>query len=318
MYNKERKEEYIEYHKAKFLDESKKDSGLAQRIFIQISDYEEMLDKDCCNFTVSEIITYYKSLYSKSLEYLLNVNSQLRKYTAWFQEKSLLSDNQNHYEEIDADILLKCVNTELNKIRMVTRKELLKKIEVIRNPCDQFVILGLFEGIGGPNFTEFFDIGENNFKDDSIVLNTGRVIPISQKLIDIGKESIKTYEYEIITEHTESKVQYRKFNENDKTVIKTPNRKTGIGDDSDPQLQHQRIYSKVMRMKKIHGEQAFTPNTLITSGLIEKIREVMKNKNLSIQKALKDEDVTKIYNKTINANLFALKYGNYIKSLEKD
>lgn len=316
MYNEDIKLEFIDYNDKNNLT---MENGFLPRLFNQVSYYEEKLNKDCCNFTITEIIAYYKSLYSISLEYLMNVNSQFRKYADWYQkEKTDLIDNQNHYQEIDKDLLMTCVNTKLNKMRMVTRKDLLKKISLLRNPSDKFIILGLFEGIGGDNFKEFFDITENSFGKNSITLNTGRTIPISQKLIDIGKESIEEYTYEIATKHSEAGYQVRNFNENDKTVIKIPVRKTFVGDDNDPQLQHQRIYSRVIRMKKLYGEEVFTPSTLIQSGLIEKVREVMKNKNLSINKALKDKEVTDIFNKTISASRFVLKYGDYIKSLEEE
>ena len=57
--------------------------------------------------------------------------------------KSLLKDNQNHYNEITPDLLITCINSGLAQASIVTRDELCDIIDHMDNACDAFFILAL-------------------------------------------------------------------------------------------------------------------------------------------------------------------------------
>lgn len=166
---------------------------LIMRTFFNMTkEYEEKLGKDCSCFTTKEILNMYSAYTTRSWEYLLNFNSQLKIYTAWCIKESLVPDNQNHYEEIDKNDLFNCLNLGLKKNMILTRKELEKNISHIPNVSDQFLCLALFEGIGGVGFIDFYELKKSNFHDNIVEVN-GRKLEVSSMLFERAMESADEY-----------------------------------------------------------------------------------------------------------------------------
>ena len=62
-------------------------------------------NKDCSEFTVAEIINFYKSLCSTSFYTMKNTNGFLKAYTSYCIKNNLVKDGQNHYTEISDELL---------------------------------------------------------------------------------------------------------------------------------------------------------------------------------------------------------------------
>ena len=79
--------------------------------------------------------------------------------------------------------------TEINKVlfdmRIVKREDVLQWISTIKNPRDQFIILGLFEGIRGKDNIELSLLKPSDVKGNEVTLYGGRKIIISDKNFDI-------------------------------------------------------------------------------------------------------------------------------------
>lgn len=137
MYNEELKQRYIREKRETTI------IGLnfLERQFINIAGYEEELGKDLSNFTTPEIIEYYKILGSRSLESLIVINSQYSMYTQWCLQQNLVLDSQNHYLEMNNDILLQCLNQTIIDKSIVTREEFLDLIHQLPNYRDQFIFI---------------------------------------------------------------------------------------------------------------------------------------------------------------------------------
>lgn len=188
FYNNEQKERYFAERELSYLK-----IRLIMRTFFNITSfYENKYEKDCSNFTSEEILNMYAGCYTRSWEFLLNFNSQLKIYTAWCIKENLVKDNQNHYEEIDKNDMFSCLNHGLKENMIITRKELERELMQFPNVSDQFLVLAFFEGIGGPGYIDFYQLEVSQFKGNKLKLR-GREIEVSTMLVERAMEAAEEY-----------------------------------------------------------------------------------------------------------------------------
>ena len=113
--------------------------------FRHVSEQEEELGKDLCNFNLYDIVEYYKIMNQTSLEYLTVLNSQFSMYTQWCLQENLVDDNQNHFFEVNIEILKNCLNKAIIDKRMIDRSQICEWCDSLPNPSDAFILLSLFE-----------------------------------------------------------------------------------------------------------------------------------------------------------------------------
>lgn len=205
MFNEELKNRYIK---------EKRESTIIglnflERQFINISNYEEELGKDLSNFTTPEIIEYYKILGSRSLESLTVINSQYSMYTQWCLQQNLVIDSQNHYLEMNSDILFQCLNQTIIDKSVITREELLNMIYQLPNYRDQFIFLYLFEVGKDKDFFSLTHCKLEDFdKEKKVLYLTGRTPKVSDELIRIAEEADKQDTYYSITQKEIRKITF--------------------------------------------------------------------------------------------------------------
>ena len=188
MYNPERKQQYL-------LEVEQGNLATITAYFKACEPIEEALDKDISCFNAKEIVGYYKSLSTASRLYLSTINSQLSLYTSWCQNNDFLPDRQNHFNEITLDMLEECVNSALITQQYITRERLLQIINENQfvNVSTNFLILAIFEGIGGKNYSEITNLYPEDFSGDEIVLSEYRHFPISKELKKLAIASANEY-----------------------------------------------------------------------------------------------------------------------------
>lgn len=274
FYNNEIKDRYLSERESTY----RKIRDICKVFFNITKEYEEKLGKDCSNFTSTEILNMYSSCSTRSWEQLLNFNSQLKIYTAWCLKEGLVDDFQNHYEELDKRDMYNCLNLGLKKIMIVTRKELEKKIEDFANPSEQFFALALFEGFGGPQYKDFFQLSLEQFTGNTVDLGY-RKLTVSSKLIEKAKEAAETYEK--YNHDGPLKLSYRK---DDPYILKdTCNAYT----DTDTK-NARKILRKITKLEQEYGK-AYGYVGLRNSGRIDMIKRLMKED--------KSDDIRATYNK---------------------
>lgn len=331
MYNEELKRRYIKEKKGS----STLPSNYLECQFNKIGYYEEELNKDVYDFTVYEIVEYYKMLSISSLEVLAVLNSHLSLYTQWCLDQSIVKDNQNHYEEIELETMKKCLNKVLLNKKIVSREQVIDWCEQLPNPKDQLVILGLFEGIKGDGFSEFVNlqpkdvngnkltvtnIHETKYEDgkdkdgkpiykheiDSI---THRVIDVSDKILDYIQDSINTETY------------YACSNIGTKTmplvdrgyVIKYyPNTQ----EDTSEFQKGRVIYNGIARSLSYVGVVGYvSANSIFESGKIHMVKKRAKELCISAKEYVYSEHIKEVENKfncKIVKSNFWLKYEDYL------
>lgn len=281
MYNEKRKAEYIKY--AVTID------AAAERVyntqFAKTYSLEKKYDKDLCDWNVNEILDFYQSLITHSLESLMVLHSLFQRYTTWCLNNLLVKDSQNHFEEIDRHILnAKCVNSSYLKQGIVTREQLLNILsdeDMVRNPYEKFILLGIYEGIGGKGFLDFRNLSMKNIKDNIITL-PNRELKISDELVKLAKLASSEYKYQ--SYGNIAKNSYSSFDEQDERIIK---RKEGCKELSDSGYTHKMIVNLEKIKENNDDLPVFNQSMLFQSGRLEMIRKFMKQDNCEAIVAIK-------------------------------
>lgn len=243
-------------------------------LFQKIAPYETKYEKDCSEFTINEIINFYKSLCSTSFYTMKNTNGFLKAYATYCIKNNLVKDGQNHYDEITDELLNNCLNYVLCNSKIISRKELehlLYNNETwLKNPVDKFIIYALFEGIGGKEFCEIVNMRIEDFRvhEDqeykySVKLCTGREIMVDDRLFYLAEESAETniyYAYEQEREYN--------FTSDPGKIVKQMYNSTSTN------MNPKAIANKLLRLRKFLNCAAISSAALKESGRIDMIKKL--------------------------------------------
>ena len=277
--------------------------------FNKTSKMEEKLNKDLSNFTVYEIVEYYKMLNISSFDTLFVMNSQFSMYTQWCLQKSLVKDNQNHFLEMTLEHLKDCLNKALVNMKIVTKETVLNWVDQLPNPKDQFVLLGLFEGLKGKDFCELSKLRPEDIKGNTAILYTGRDIELSNRLLKIISDCVVEDKYYSITGNG---TKVMPLVDKGFVIKDYPNAR---GDVSDFQL-GRKIYNSITRILNYFDVLNFmTANSIAESGKLHMIKERAKELGMSCKDYIYSnyiEEVEKKFNNKIVRSIFWLKYEDYL------
>ena len=305
LYNPELKIQYIEEKSQEVIISN----NYLECQFNKSFKLENELDKDISNFTVYEIIEYYKMLNSSSLDTLFVMNSQFSMYTQWCLQKSLVKDNQNHFLEMTLEHLKNCLNKALVNMKIVTRETILNWVDQLPNPKDQFVLLGLFEGLKGKDFCELSKLRPEDIKGNIATLCTGREIELSNRLLKIISDCVVEDKYYSISG---SGTKVMPLVDKGFVIKDYPNAR---GDVSDFQL-GRKIYNSISRILNYFDVCEFmTANSIAESGKLQMIKEKAKELNMTCKDYIYSNyiiEVEKKFNSKIVRSIFWLKYDDYL------
>lgn len=189
FYNQEKKTEYINTYP----DYAQ---VIYNRIFNLSKPLEESLGKDIKDFNKEELLDFYSYCNVSSPSVLKNMHSALIKY------KTDSNTITQEIFEINSDILRRRVNKVAIRSKLITREDLLQGIrksedEELFNYSDAFIVLAMFEGMGGKNYEEIWKLNISDFffreKQFYAKLCTGREIKVSDKLYYYAEKSTNTF-----------------------------------------------------------------------------------------------------------------------------
>lgn len=305
MYNQEFKKRYEE-EKRTYTTISK--YGLTS-VFNKTASFEEELCKDVSNFTTYEIINMYKTLDFKTLDYLAITNSSLVGYTQWCIEQGLVKDFQNHYLEIDRQTMQSVLNIVATKNKIVTREQVLMWCGQLPNPSDAFCLLGVFEGVKGSGYLELTYAKVGDFKDNEFTSYEGRIIKVSDELIQYAKESDVTLEYHSISNTMSKKAT---LVDNGRVLKGYP---TFRGEET-PAILRRRIQSRLARIfEYLHINDWMTGYDIRVSGIIHMIKKRSKELDLSYEQYIRGQGIKEIkeqYDYRLVPSTFLMKYEEYL------
>ena len=306
MYNEERKREYIQIAKK---NNVQLEVALNAR-FNETAPMEEKLGKDLCEWTVPEILNYYKSLVSRSLETLIVMHSGFNQYAKWCLANLFMEDSQNHFDEIDREILnSECVNKGYLDYGIVTRQELLNLLrnKEIANVSEKFLLLAIFEGVGGKGFSDFLELTMDDFTGNKLNL-PGRVITVSEELKNLAQKSSETYEY-----NQGPLVRWqRHFDPTDTRILKVIE-----GSNLHPELKtfRHRLKVRLLKIQEEYNEPAFNNTMLFESGRLEMIRNFIKEDKTSAIVAIKqhDDEIANQYGRIYARERYVDKWAKFLE-----
>ncbi len=312
MYNEKRKETFIkEFTMEK--STGKRNQTPKQVLinrFTETAQFEMDLNKDVCEWTVPEILDFYKSRVTRSLESLMMIHSHLNMYTQWCLTNAMIPDSQNHFTEIDREILnQQCVNSAYLDKGIVDRAGAIKltKNPKILNEYERFLILALFEGIGGKGYSDFEALTMDNFKGDMVEL-PGRTIKVSYELINLAKASAEVYEYRLYG----GVDRIMNYETSDKKIIKSkPNKKEGA---SATAFLHT-MSVNIKRLKEECDTPAISSSMLFESGRLQMIRDFMVKDNIDAETAIKSyhEEISNQYGPIYAKARYLDKWNKYLE-----
>lgn len=291
MYNEAIKRRYIEENKYRNLNLERQ----CEILFNRCEPYEERLKKDIACFSMPEIIECFKGFNTVSLESLMNAKSQYKIYTDWCISVKDLSFNaelgyQNHFREINTEMLKRCLNYYLKTKRVITRDYILNNWDVLLNPSEKFIILGLFEGIGANTkvaYQDFDMLTINNFNPETHKLHIrDRVIDFSNELYEVAKEAADTFEN--IVYNKNGNEMHIKLMPDDYGIIVKPACNARSVD------YRNILIKKMQKIKDAFGNYMINLQTLKESGRIDMVNRLVAG-GMNIEAAFMDKRVVTTY-----------------------
>lgn len=305
MYNQELKERYRK-EKESYTTVS---AYYFSSLFKRTEPFEEQLDKDISNFTTYEIINMYKTLAIMSLDTIVTMNSNLSMYTQWCIQENLVNDYQNHFLEINREMMASFVNKLAMDKKVVSREQVLDWCQQLPNPSDSFCLLGLFEGIRGGGYLELALAKIEDFHDDIFIAYNGREIKVSSTLIDYAEQSNETLDYQSISQNMAKEVT---LIDNGRIIKDYPNVRRS---ESLPILRR-RTQSRLARIFDYMGILEYmNGNDIRMSGVVEMINSRCKELEISGKDyvyGIGIEEIKKQYDFKVIPSVFMDKFGEYL------
>ena len=306
MYNEERKKRFIQYK----TENAKYDNYFIKGVLSKMEPFEEDLNKDACNFTTAEIENAYKTLNFVSSNSISMFNSVNSSYTSWCFLNGYVFDVQNHYGEFTVARLGELINKYIRDAKIVDREKVLNWCWQLPNASDKFLLLGLFEGIGGRDYINFTDLVKSdiNIDDCTIDLADRGKVKFSKELCYLGLDAAEEQDYYTLKSNGERIV---KMIRSDK-VIKD---NTNARDNPTQFRKGRRIYSWIKRVFVFLGIDAvFKPGDISDSGIIYYINEQSKELNISGEKFLRNNEdkIREQFGRNIRWNNFYRLYKDFL------
>ena len=262
-YNEALKERYLTYRESQNLQIRR----AMRPIFTYTKPFEERWEKDCSCFTRAEIGEMYSTLIAHSWASLIQMTSQLAIYTTWCMSQNLVTDNQNHYSELSKEDLKQYISSALKDSLVLSRKDLEEIIKDFPNVSDQFLAIAIFEGWGGLEFSDFYQMSMDNFDfKENILTSNGRTMETSSLLRDLAEASSEEYD-----KYSHEGMLKRGYKKDDVSIIKDA---SNAGESSIARNQR-KIYMRLYALEEEYGK-ALGYNALRNSGRIDLVNKFLK------------------------------------------
>lgn len=183
-------------------------SHFLENLFVKSAPFEASFGKDISEFTLSEIMEFYKFIDAYSLESLALMNSNYSMYTTWALAETLVTDGQNHFLEVGNDIMTECLNSSLFENTIISREEFERCADTLPNYTDRFALYAIFEGIGGKQFEEITKMRLSDINENEVHLCSGRTMTVPTKFVEIAQMAAEEEVYK--SYNSERKHTYRK------------------------------------------------------------------------------------------------------------
>lgn len=235
--------------------------------------FEELYNKDLCNFSTEELESFIDSLDSPSINLIRVYLTPIKGYIDFAIEQGYVESKINYVDKILTCNLERFINTIKRDSKYLTKKELDEIVDNCVNAQDAVLYQLLFEGINGKVSEDIrnLKITDVDFENKTIDIQ-GSKKEVSFKLLELIKEAHEQVKYikkngefsntSLSTETT--------LDVNTVYVLKTKEASKPISPIT--------LIKRFTNMKKIFGYDNITPTSVYDSGLIYKMKQLKENK----------------------------------------
>lgn len=189
LYNESLKTSFIDLYASKYGERH------CKFLFKNTAGMERVLEKDVCNFILEEIISLLKSLRSTSEQSLRIKVSIYRTYTSYCIEHGMSKDGQNHFNEIDSQIIMGCIDKTKAQNRLLTNRDFMNIINDIPNARDQFILMAIYEGVCKKTAAALSEIQNHDLIGNNRIRTGRELVSVSEKLYSIAENAALTDTY---------------------------------------------------------------------------------------------------------------------------
>ena len=264
-----------------------REKELYLKFFKNTEKFERLAQKDISDFEYQEALALLKQLEISSISTLSMFVSMMDNYALFCQKSKASKLGINSFKIISGkDIKESLIKFKTQDERIFSLEELQKFCELnLTNICDKVLIFCLFHGIYGKKGEEGEEIAnitkEDVDKENHLVrLYTGKERNIPLFLCQLIEKSCDTYEYYRMSSRTTTHRLI--FLPEDKSPFKKRNNSITIDNIS------RRIQDRLEKLRVDTGCELLYLKKIIDSGLVQNLKDIMKEKNLDSSQLLND------------------------------
>lgn len=277
FYNEKQKREFIE-------SLSKPEQGIAKSLFRYAAPLEEQNGTDVSDFTVNEVIDFYRSCDIRSIGTIRALHRLYKKYIYF-----VFGGDKVELGTITESVLESTLNKSAFNAKLVLPEDLDNWENILRNytiwnPEDMFFIRAVFEGICGPSKQELEELKIDDFVCENGIYYVnipgvyGKTIQVTKKLYNLAQESDAKHCYYVIRRPAKSaKELILSFPTSGDTIIKDVVK----ANNSRSNFQN-RIMRRFLNIRKIIDAEHITFMDLMMSGLVYRIKCLADEKHIDI------------------------------------
>ena len=311
MPNEELKHEFIAYRIQERIDRNSLKQTTVDSWLDCIYKKEVEYNKDAAEFSYDEAVSLFKSKTYRAVNALQNMATFMRQYTDYALSHGLKNKDGNVYKTISKKVLEECLASETTG-ELLTKEELVKIQNGMRNAVDRAILECLFIGISGKNLVDLTSLNERQLDLDTgiLTLTGGRTVQLDSRQVRMLQDAFDETEMDSYQPGAKSSVV-----EGRGYLCKTkPN--------SYQEQTEDRKFRWVLRRMVIWREHfhidVLTMKSVAMSGIVHELKIGAKNTNCSLREYLRTEEGKSIaerfgYTSEHYIDVVANKVGVYFK-----
>lgn len=262
----------------------------AQEYFNQSAKFEEKMGKDIALFDKAEWFEFLQSINIITLNKAKQFYAFFATYAKAYISKNS-PDSENFYQTITDEDLVEYTSNVVNKEMCIQRDMMLTLVNEIPSPIDQYMVLAIYEGIKGENFTDITMLREEDIdtENNEFHLASGRVVKVSQELVNIALKASAQTVYVTPQSPLSNKTTSAVNLGESEYVFKIRNNsqtKTAVNNPK-------RIYDKFLRLKNFFENTEFDVPRVLNSGYVCGLQKILKENDKQYLREIADLPETK-------------------------
>lgn len=294
LYNNEIKSKYIQ-------NKGRAYGNVATTYFTQTKSVEEEKGKDIALFTNEE---WFEFLFSIDVITIHNVNRYtefFKTYAKWYSV-NMKTEEQNYFDKIGKDQMIFYTTNIINKDNYIPRDLFVKLVNDIPNAVDRYVLLCIYEGIKGEDFSDIILLKQSDIDRENNIfhLHSGKDVVVSDELMQAAIAACSQKNFVTLKSPFDPKTPATGTLDNVEYVFR-------VRDNASYNAPKSRnMYRKFASYKSYFENSEINAPRLLSSGFIAKLHEIMEKYDADQPKQVYDtqelkDAVSNLYGEGVDA-----------------